>query len=147
MKFKFRLAPLLKIRESVRAEKQVELAQAYEAARKVEAELERVQAERLKCAETGREAAQKGQINVNFLLSLRRYENFLLNQQTQANYQLEQIRQEIERRHLALMEADREVKVLEKLRDKMKTKHLQQEALAEQKEMDETAGRQKRAVS
>jgi len=42
MKFKYRLIPLLKIRENVRVEKQAELAKAYEAARIVEAELQRV---------------------------------------------------------------------------------------------------------
>ncbi|MCL2304839.1 MAG: flagellar export protein FliJ [Planctomycetaceae bacterium] len=141
MKFKYRLAPLLKIRENVRAERQTELSKAYEAARIVEEELQRVQSELVRNNELGREAIQKGQISVDYLLSLRRHEAFLLTQQSQAQEQLEQIRQEIERRRVALMEADREVKVLEKLREKMKFKHLQEEALAELKQMDEIAGR------
>ena len=146
MKFKYRLAPLLKIRENVRAEKQAELAKAYEAARIVEAELQRVQAELVRNGELGRQATQKGRISVDYLLSLRRHEAFLLAQQNQAQEQLEQIQQEIERRRIALMEADREVKVLEKLKEKMKTKHLQEEALAELKQMDEIAGRVKEKI-
>ena len=141
MKFKFRLTPLLKIRENVRAEKQAELGKAYEAARIVEEELQRLQSELVRCGELGREAIQKGRISVDYLLSLRRHESFLLDQQTQAQGQLEQIREEIERRRIALMEADREVKVLEKLQEKQKTKHLQEQSLAELKQMDEIAGR------
>jgi len=143
MKFKYRLAPLLKIRENVRAEKQAELSKAYEAARIVEAELERVQAELVRNGELGRQGAQKGRISVDYLLALRRHEAFLLAQQNQAQEQLQQIQQEIERRRIALTEADREVKVLEKLREKMKDRHLQEEALAELKQMDEIASRGK----
>ena len=141
MKFKYRLAPLLKIRENVRAERQAELSKAYEAARILETELERVQKDLLRNNELGREAIQQGQISVDYLLALRRHEAFLLAQQSLGQKQLEQVRQEIERLRLLLMEADREVKVLEKLREKMKIKHLQEEALAELKQMDEVAGR------
>jgi len=141
MKFHFRLDSLLKIRENVRAEKQANLAKAYEAARIVEEKLGEIQSEIVHNGELGREAIQKGQINVNYLLALRRHEAFLLAQQSQIQNDLEQIRLEIERRRLALMEADREVKVLEKLREKMKAKHLREEALAELKQMDEIAGR------
>ena len=143
MAFKYSLAPLLKIRENVRAEKQAELNKAYEAARIVEDELERVRSEYAHSLEQGFRAAQQEQIDVNYLLNLRRHQAYLITQQEHATKQLEEIRQEIERRRIALMEADREVKVLEKLREKMKAKHLQEEALADQKQMDEIAGRAK----
>ena len=143
MKFKYRLAPLLKIRENVRAEKQTELNKAYEAARIVEEELERVRGEYADSLKQGLQAAQQEQIDVNYLLNLRRHQAYLITQQEHATKQLAEIQQEIERRHVALMEADREVKVLEKLREKMKAKHLQEEALADVKQMDEIAGRTK----
>ena len=143
MKFKYRLAPLLKIRENIRAERQAELNKAYEAARIVETEIERVQKELVRNNELGREAIQQGQISVDYLLALRRHEALLLAQQSQAQNDLEQIRQQIELRRAALMEADRDVKVLEKLREKMKTRHLQEEALLELKQMDEIAGQRR----
>jgi len=143
MKFKFRLDSLLKIRENIRAERQAELSKANEAARIVEEQLQRVRTEIVRCGDLGREAMQQGRISVDYLLSLRRHEAYLLAQQGQAQNHLEQIRQEIERRRIALMEADRDVKVLEKLREKQKTKHLREEALAEVKRMDEIAGRPK----
>ena len=55
MKFKYRLAPLLKIRENVRAEKQAELAKAYEVARIVEAEL-------VRSGELGRQAVSRTEL-------------------------------------------------------------------------------------
>ena len=146
MPFKYRLAPLLKIREHVRSEKQAELNKAHEAARFVEEELERVRGEIAHSLEQGLQAAQQEQIDVNFLLNLRRHQAFLITQQEHATKQLEEIRQEIERRRIALMEADREVKVLEKLREKMKAKHHQEEALADLKQMDEIASRPKTNV-
>ena len=146
MSFKYRLAPLLKIREHVRSEKQAELNQAHEAARRVEEELERVRGEYANSMEQGLQAARQEQIDVNYLLSMRRHQAYLLTQQELAIRQLEEIKQEIERRRIALMEADRQVKVLEKLREKMKAKHLQEEALADLKQMDEIAGRTKTNV-
>ena len=94
----------------------------------------------------GLQAAQQERIDVNYLLNLRRHQLYLISQQELAIKQLEEIKQEIERRRIALMEADREVKVLEKLREKMKAKYLQEEALADQKQMDEIAGRAKTNV-
>ena len=146
MAFKYRLAPLLKIRENVRAEKQAELNQAYEAARLVEEELERVRGEFARSMEQGLQAAKQEQIDVNYLLGMRRHQAYLITQQELALKQLEEIQQEIERRRITLMEADREVKILEKLREKMKAKYLQEEALADLKQMDEIAGRTKTNV-
>lgn len=142
MKFKYRLASLLKIREGVRTEKQMELNKAYEAAQIVEDALQRVRSDIVRCTEEGRKCATTGgKIRVDYLIGLRRHEAFLLAQQTHAENQLKLIQEEIERRRIALMEADREVKVLEKLKEKLKDRFLREEALAELKRMDEVAGR------
>lgn len=141
MKFKYRLASLLKIREGVRTEKQMELNKAYEAAQIVENALQQVRENILKCTEEARQLMTGGQVRVDFLIGLRRHEAFLLAQQSHAENQLKQIQEEIERRRIALMEADREVKVLEKLKEKLKNKFLKDQALAELKQMDEVAGR------
>jgi len=145
-RFKYRLAPLLKIKENIRTEKQTELAKAYEAQRIVQEQLKQVEEELAKSTEEGRHFIQEGKISVDFLLSLRRHEAHLLSQKKHANEQLELIAQEIERRRIALMEADREVKVLEKLKEKMKIRHLEAENKLAVRQMDEIAGR-KRNVS
>lgn len=139
-KFRFRLSPLLKIREHVREERQGEFIKAQEAERIILEQLDRVRGEITNCMEMGRSAIQSGRISVDYLLALRRQEAFLLTQQHHADGQLKLVREEIERRRLALMEADREVKVLEKLRDKMEERHQQEERQVELKQMDEVAG-------
>ena len=140
-KFRYRLAPLLKIRENIRSEKQAELAKAYQAAKIVEEQLERVNSEIAANADKGRQLLKQERLSVDSLLAFRRHEAYLLTQRNHAEGQLEQIKQEIERRRIALMEADREVKVLEKLREKAKLRHDHAEALADMKQMDEVAGR------
>ncbi len=49
---------------------------------------------------------------------------------------------EIQRRQHAVLAADRDVKMLEKLREKQRETHRAQESLAESKELDEIAARQ-----
>ncbi|MGL6194670.1 MAG: flagellar export protein FliJ [Thermoguttaceae bacterium] len=141
--FKFRLVALQKIRENIRRDKQAELVKAYEAAKIVEDQIETVKNELVSCIESGREMLQGGKISIDYLLSMRRREAFLITQQKHAESQLEQIQQEIERRRIAVMEADREVKVLEKLEEKLRDRHQREAALAELKQMDEIAGRPK----
>ncbi len=143
-RFRYRLAPLLKIRENVRAERQTELSKAYEAQRIVNEQLEKVKNDIADCLNEGRESILAGRVRIDHLLALRRHEAHLLAQQAHAEGQLVEIGKEIERRRIALMEADREVKVLEKLKEKMKERHHQEELKAELKQMDEIAGRQRK---
>lgn len=145
-KFRFRLAPLLKIRENIRAERQTELSKAYEAARIVEEKLEKIRSDLIACVEEGRQSILAGKISIDFLLSMRRHEAHLLTQQAEARNQLQQIQVEIERRRAAVIEADRDVKVLEKLREKLKERHIKEEALADLKQLDETAGQRSARV-
>jgi len=49
--------------------------------------------------------------------------------------------EEIERRRQALVAADREVRLLEKFREKLQLRHRQEEAVADMKELDDLAGR------
>jgi flagellar export protein FliJ len=71
----------------------------------------------------GRKLASEGRINVDFLVGLRRHEAYLLAQKQEAEQKLEQVLTEVERRRLAVVEADKEVKILEKLHEKLKEKH------------------------
>jgi flagellar export protein FliJ len=55
--------------------------------------------------------------------------------------QQQQVAQEVERRRLALVEADRQVRVLEKLREKKHEEYVRQEERRDQRLMDELAAR------
>ncbi len=62
-------------------------------------------------------------------------------QRSQLDGQRETLATEIEHRRLALVEANREVRVLEKLREKQVTRHRRDENRRETKVLDEVAGR------
>ena len=78
------------------------------------------------------------------MITSRRHEAFLIAQQTQIEEKLEILRKEIEKRREALLEADKEVQVMEKLRDKQKEQYETQQRAMETVLMDEI-GSQKAA--
>jgi flagellar FliJ protein len=132
----FRLATLLKLREQTRAERRRELAQAFEAERILRervAELEQdIEATRQRAR-----GASRGEINVETLLTARRYELTVKGELQEVNGQIARVLQEIERRRQALLEADRDVKVLEKLRELQAAQHAAQEQRRENRQLDE----------
>jgi len=121
--FRFRLQPLQKIRENVRSERQVELAKALEAEAIIREKLEGVNHEIKTTKEEGRRLATGGEVNVDHLIGLRRHEAFLLAQKTVIEEHLEKLLAEVERRRQAVIEADKEVRVLEKLHEKLKDRY------------------------
>jgi len=121
--FKFRLQPLQKIRENVRRERQTELAKALAAEAVVREKIESIVQDITKVATELRTGGEEGRINVDFLIGLRRHEAWLLAQKQDAEQKLEQVLAEVERRRLAVVEADKEVKILEKLHEKQKDKY------------------------
>lgn len=144
MKFKFRLQTLLKIRENARKEAQGELAKAHEAERIVMNKIEELGQEIARCGEETRKAILHGKIDVNFMIGLRRHEAYLISQRGLAQQQLTQVREEIERRRIILMNADREVKTLEKLKEKQRERFMDDIRVSDMKQMDEIAGRDRR---
>jgi flagellar export protein FliJ len=137
--YKFRLQPLQKIRENTRRERQADLARALEAEAVVREKIESLVQELDATKTEGRRLASEGKINVDFLVGLRRHEAWLLVQKQEAEQKLEQVLTEVERRRLALVEADKEVKVLEKLHEKLKEKHDAEMTAREVVELDEIA--------
>ena len=140
-KFKFRLSTLLRLRETTRDECRTELAQAYRADEIVEREQERLAAEAVKLESESRSAASPGQLDVDRLLETRRYCLVLEAQGKNASGQREVIAEEIEQRRRKLVESNREVRVLEELRDRQKGRHRDNENRLEIKALDEVAAR------
>ena len=140
-KFKFRLSTLLRLRETTRDEFRTELAQAYRADEIVEREQERLAAELAKLENESRTAASPGQLDVDRLLETRRYCLVLGAQRKHAAGQRHAIAEEIERRRRKLVEADRQVRVLEELRDRQRHRHRDNENRLEIKALDEVAAR------
>jgi flagellar FliJ protein len=138
-RFKFRLATLLKLRESARDERRTELAQAYQADDVVGGHLQQVHDELGALKNQRREAAGPGAVDIDRLIEAQRYEVILKARQRQMNEQRARLAAEIERRRVALLAANREVRILEKLRDRQTEQFLQAENRLDIKRLDEIA--------
>jgi flagellar FliJ protein len=77
--------------------------------------------------------------DISGLLASHRYELVLKSRAMQLAEQIVQVQGEVERRRLALVEADRQVRVLEKLRERRRVEHAAGEARLEQRQLDEQA--------
>ncbi len=139
--FQFRLESLLKLRVADRDERRQQLAEAYTAKQILEERSRQLADELGDLKGQVRQASLPGQLNVDRLLVTHRYELMLLARSKQLEQQTQQISEEIERRRLALVEADRQVRVLEKLRERQWQDHQQRLQKMEIKQLDEVAQR------
>ncbi len=140
-KFRYRLASLLKLREATRDERRAELAEAYQA--------ETVLAQRRRELDDAihenrkhlRQTAGPGQVDVDTLVGGHRHQLLLAAQRQLMDQQRQQLEAEIERRRERLVEADREVRALEKLRERQRDRFQYEEDRKEIKRLDEVAAR------
>lgn len=140
-KFQFRLATLLRLRENVRQDRRTALAEAYGADDLLRQRQEQVAAEMAALKGSCRDAVGPGTVDIDRLLAAQRYEVTLHAEELQLGRQRELIAGEIERRHQALVQANRDVRVLEKLRQRQAERHREEMARREIRELDEVAGR------
>jgi len=138
-KFKFRLATLLRLRELARDERRAQLAQAYRAEELLEEQRRQLEQHLSGLLRWTRLAAGPGEIEVDRLLEARRFEAILLAQRQHVDQQREAIAHEVERRRQALVEANREVQVLENLRARQHERHRAEENRRDIKSLDEIA--------
>lgn len=142
--FKFRLQTVLRLRQAVRDERRAELGRAQRAAEVLREQQERVAAEAIENQNSTRElmirqASSAGGVSVDGLLNSHRHALLLKAQSAQLVQQQKQIEIEIGKRQSALVEADRDVRVLEKLQEKGQMEHELHELAIEQRELDEIA--------
>ena len=138
-KFKFRLATLLRLREATRDERRAELAEAYQVDDVLGERIGYVEKELSWLERTCRKLAAPGTVNVDRLIDAERYELVLRSRHNELGGQREAISAEIQHRRQKLLGADRDVRVLEKLRDKHATRHRDQESRQELKQIDDVA--------
>jgi flagellar export protein FliJ len=138
-KFQFRLATLLRLREDTRDERRAELAEVQRADDELHACLMRVQAEQRQLQNECRKAAAPGLIDISRLAEAEAYAATLREQEAGLQRKRETLAIEIERRRTALLEAEREVQTLEKLREHQADAYRQEEDRREGKRLDEAA--------
>ena len=137
--FHFRLETLLRLRLADRDQRRAELAKAQLAEVTLLAQADALGCEQAESQELSRKLAAPGTADVDRLIASHRYELVLRTKAQQLAGQIQQVRAEIERRRQVLVEADRQVRVLEKLREKQQAAHNVRETKREQKQLDEQA--------
>ena len=138
-RFKFRLQTLRRIREIHRDEQRGRLAAAFEAERILQRQRDALAAEAAEHLESQRRAMREGALDVNRMLTTQRYQLSLEAQAKVLAEQASKLAEEVERRRVALVEADREVRVLDKLEERQRKQHQIAAVRTETKLLDEVA--------
>jgi len=139
--FRFRLATLLRLREAARDRRRANLAQAFEADEVLQRRQEELADDAMEVDRHARSAADLGPIQVDTLVTAQRYKMILQAESKLLSEQSVSVSEEIERRREALVVADRDVRVLVKLREKHQERHRKEEHRQEVNWLDEIAGR------
>ena len=137
--FRFRMAILLRLRESARDERRAQLATALEAEAVLLAKLRALGEEIAALKRQYKIAAGPGALNIDQLFEAQRYEATLKGDKHTVDTQMQTLVAEIDRRREALVAADKEVRILEKLRDKQRGKFRVEQEQSEMKLLDEIA--------
>jgi flagellar protein FliJ len=137
--FRFRLETLLRLRVAERDQRRAELAKAIRAAQMLQSEERKLQEEQTEAAERGRALKSPGAADVDAIMQTHRYEVVLAVRRRQFAAQIDQVETEVERRRQVVVEADRQVRVLEKLRERQAAAYQQQVGRLEAKQYDEMA--------
>jgi flagellar FliJ protein len=137
-RFRFRLQTLRRLREIYRDEQRARLATAFEAERILQQQRTALAEEVSVLADSQRQL-MRGAVDVNLLLSAQRYHLALDAQAKTLADQAAKLAEEVERRRQALVEADREVRVLDKLEERQRRQHFEAAERADAKRLDEVA--------
>ena len=137
--FRFRLETLLRLRLAEREQRRAELAKAIRAEEMLRTEERTRGLQQAEAAERSLQLKLPGAADVDALLQTHRYEVVLTTQRRQLAAQIAQVEAELERRRQALVEADRQLRVLEKLRERQAAAYKQAAARQEVKQFDEMA--------
>jgi len=137
--FRFRLANLLRLREAARDERRVHLADAHRTDAELQLRQNQTETRLLKLQDDYRTAAGPGAVDVSRLMEGDQYAIGLRMHEEELKRQRQALSCEIELRRQALIEADRDVRSLEILRDNQSQAHRLEEGRQEGKRLDEAA--------
>jgi flagellar export protein FliJ len=137
--YKFRLETLRKVRQALRDERRLALAEAFRADELLTERQAELAAERLQLRALQQSAASGQFLDVNRLLEAQRYELVLRARAQETANQRALLETETERRRQALVESDRDVRALDLLDERQRTEHRQGSLRNESKQLDEIA--------
>jgi flagellar FliJ protein len=144
-KYKFRLATLQKVREARRMQQRQALAEAFRAEDVLSETRAALAGEEMELRAMQRSATEGKYLDINRLLEAQRYELLLKARGQELAKQAMLLAAETERRRQLLVEADRDVRVLERLDERHREEHIRRTRRNELKQLDETAANRLRA--
>lgn len=139
--FRFRLETLLNLREAARGAARQALAEAYKAETLLDRRLSEIEEQIASLRNETRTMSGGGAVSVDRLIENQRYEMVLRAERQTTDQRIRQLADEIEGRRAALVEADRQVRLLERYRDHQRERYSEDERRREVKRMDEVAQR------
>ena len=131
----------MRIREAERDEKQEQLAEAMQAEGILHDQVQQIAEEIAQLRDQSTNDLRPGSINPDIVMQTQRYELLLRNQMEQIEGKIMQVQAEVERRRDLLVEAEKQVKVLEKLRERRESEFKATQMQIANKQMDEIAQR------
>jgi flagellar protein FliJ len=137
-KFRYRLEPILKIKSHTEKQRQKDHAHALQNVYKQLDVLMEIDGERNRAFDFNRDRAV-GKLSVQTLQATSRYLGKLKMDALKGKEVLSGLEKEAERKRVALVEASRDKKVYEKLKEKKKTQFLVENESLENKTLDEIA--------
>jgi flagellar export protein FliJ len=138
--FTFRLESVLRLRRALRDQRRAELARAAAAEQVLLERLQQLAQQRAANAQHRRTCA--GVLDVDGLIAAARYDAVLQAQHAALSRQLEAVRDELRRRQQHVVEAGRDVQVLQRLRERYAAEHRQRLESLQIRDLDEVAARQ-----
>jgi flagellar protein FliJ len=136
-RFQFRLAALLKYRESLRDRCRQVLAQLFQQDAVLAAEQQRIADERQQQLEEMRQAQVAGRIDVEKLTSRRYHSGQLTTDMQRVSQKRQELAQQLNLCRQALIKADQGVKILEKLSERQLSEHVLAEVRREARDLEE----------
>ncbi|QDU62583.1 Flagellar FliJ protein [Planctomycetes bacterium Pan216] len=138
-RFQFRLARVQRLRERTLQERQVELAEVIEHQQKIEAEISRLDSDRTGEKDSLRDYLGQGTISIDHVIQSHLYDGSLRNAKRQLESHLEQVRRLVDFRRARVLDAEKDVKVLEKLGEKARQRYDADVSREDQQLLDELA--------
>jgi flagellar protein FliJ len=138
-KYSFRLESVKKVRQWARDQRRAALADAFRAAEILSEKQNELMQEETALRALKRSATAERYLDVSRLVDVQRYELLLKARRDELTKQDKLLSVEIERRRQQLVEADRDVRVMELLDERHRREHGRKQARIETKLLDESA--------
>ena len=139
IEFQFRLATLLRLRQSARDDCHQRLAESQRADDDLRDRLARIEAEKQQLHGRGRRCGGAGTVDVDRLAEIDRYAAVLRDDAERLRRRREALAVEIQQHRHALLKADQDARSLEKLQDRHRLRHRREAERRESKQLDEAA--------